>query len=162
MPEETTLRQEQKRTNELLQKLLESPNAKKIRIKGMRIGRSQVKKNYVQIFYINDNREIAGKKVPIEEATAMLEGIPRLATTDYMLSYNGKPALIIPAWSVKPFSPVDSYEDAVKEKMTTAGYKLLLNRIEQGEIKGKKTLSGKVIFFGIAALLVIGYLVLSG
>lgn len=158
MVEETnsTIRDDLKKLNENFDKLLASGKVKGVKLKGMP-SKSQVNKGYIYTFYIRDNGVIAPMKVPIEEGTTVIDGAPRLATPEYMLSYKGKPALIQPAWSTKPFSKVESFEEAVKEKMLSVGYKLLANRIEQGAIKPKKKVSGAIIFAVIVALLIGGY-----
>jgi hypothetical protein len=158
--ENTNLKDQVKRLNDGIEKLLESKKAKKVRLP-KRLSRNQAKSNWVYIIYINENLELNPMKHKIEEGTTIVEGIPRLATADFKLTYKGKPAMILPAWSVKPFSPVENYEGTVKEQMASAGYKLLLNRIEQGGMKTKKRISGTVIFFLVIGLIVVGYLLLT-
>jgi hypothetical protein len=157
MVEEGTLKDEVKKLNENFDKLLESGKVKGFK-PNKKLTNANVKKNYTLAIVIGENREIKFIKVPISEGTVIVDGIPRLATTDYALSYKGKPAIIIPEWSTKPFSPVENYEDTVKSQMTAAGYKLLLNRIELGKIALKKKMSGMIIILIILALIVGGYL----
>jgi len=161
MTDETNLKNEIKKLNDNFNMLLESGKVKGFK-PNKKLSKSDVKRNYTLAIVVGENREIKFMKVPISEGTTTIEGVPRLATTDYMLSYQGKPAMIIPEWSVQPFSPIQNYEEAVKNQMLSAGYKLLLNRIEQGEIKPKKKLSGALIFGIIIAIIVVGYLVLKG
>jgi len=160
MEQETNLKEEIKKLNDNFSKLLESGKVKGVKAK--KLGKFQLKKGYVRYLYINENRDIKVMKVPIEEGTTTIEGIPRIATADYMMTWDGQPTIIQPAWSVKPFSPVDNYEETVKTQMSSAGYKLLLNRIEQGGIKPKRQIKGWMIFAGVIALIVIGYLLLKG
>lgn len=160
MGEETTLKDEVKQLNDNFKALLSSGKVKGIKLPKTPSA-SQVKKGYAYILYINENRAIEPMKVQIQEGTTDIEGIPRIATTDFNLTYKGKPALIQPSWSVKPFSPIENYQETVKEQMTSAGYKLLLNRIEQGEIKPKKKISGALIFGLVIAAIVVGYLLLK-
>ena len=157
---ETNLKDEVKRLNDNFNKLLESGKIKGVKLKKTP-SKFQAKNNWIYILYINENGEIKPMKQMIEEGTVMVEGIPRLATSEYRLSYLGKPAIILPAWSVKPFSPTDNYEETVKEQMTSQGYKLLLNRIELGGIKPKRKISGAIIFGIIIAIIVVGYLLLK-
>lgn len=154
------LREDIRKLNENFNKLLAKKKVKPVKLKN-RLSKFQAKHNWVYILYINENKEWKPIKCPIEEATTLVEGIPRLASPEYMTTYLGKPAMILPAWSVKPFSPVESYEETVKDQMSSAGYRLLLNRIEQGEVKTKKRISGTLIFFIIIALIVGGYLLLT-
>lgn len=157
--ENTNLKDEVKKLNQNFERLLESGKVKGVKTK--KLGRSEKKKGYVRYIFINENREITVKKVPIDEGTTLYEGIPRIATTDYMLNWDGQPTIIQPSWSVRPFSAVENYEQAVKDGLTSAGYKLLMNRIEMGKITTKKKISGIVIFLVIVAMIVAGYLLLK-
>jgi hypothetical protein len=161
MEENTTLKDEVRKLNENFSKLMESEKVKGVKLRKSP-SKSKVKNNYIYVLYIQDNGEIKPMSVQVEEGTTAIDGIPRLATSEYRLTYKGKPAIIQPSWSVKPFSPVDHYEETVKEQMASQGYRLLLNRLEQGKLKAKKKLSGAAIFFIIIALIVIGYLAMQG
>ncbi|UCD20929.1 MAG: hypothetical protein JSW08_00055 [archaeon] len=160
MEGDSTLRDEIKQLTKTLDGLLDSG-----RVKGFKppkkINNRDLKKNYILAIIIGENREIKFMKLPISEGTMVLEKAPRLATADYMLSYKGKPALILPEWSTKPFSPEENYEESAKNNMLAAGYKLLLNRMELGNIKTKRGLSGAMIFAIVIGLIVVGYLLIA-
>ena len=161
MSEEPTIKDEIKKLNESFDKLLSSGKVKGFKLPSQgRLNKTQIKKNFVTAIVIGDNREIKFIKAPIEEGTITVDGIPRIASTDFMLSYQGKPAMILPSWSVKPFSPVENYQEDTKEKMTSQGYKLLLNRIETGKVLDAKKSFGKWWLFPlIIAVIVVLYLV---
>lgn len=159
MEEETNLKNEIKKLNENFQKLIESGKIKGVKAK--KLGKIEQKKGYVRYIFIGENKQIKVMKIPIEEGTTMVEGIPRIATADYMLNWDGQPTIIQPAWSVEPFSPVKNYEESVQKQMTAQGHKLLLNRIELGGIKAKKKISGAVIFFIIVILAIAAYMLLG-
>jgi len=158
MEETNTLKDEIKKLNLHLEKLVESGIAKPF-TPPKKIRRWDLVKNYTLAIVIGENREIKFLKVPIDEGTAIINNCPRLATTDYILSYQGKPALIIPEWSVEPFSPTSNYEQAIRDKTLAAGWRLLSNKLEQGTIKPQMKLSGGMIFAIIVGLLLIGYLI---
>lgn len=156
--------EELEKLNERLDNLEEKKKKKPKEFKlprSAKISNKQVKDNYVTVLYINDNKEWAFRKVRIDEGTGMIEGCPRVLTSEYMMTYKGKPSVIVPSWNSEPFSPASNYEEAVRLKMTSAGRRLLLNRLEMGQLKLKKKISGALIFFGVIALIVIGYLLLS-
>ena len=160
--EETSIKDELKKLNANFDQLLSSGKMKKFKLpsKG-KMSKTDLKNNYATVIAIGDNREIKFAKAQINEGTINFDGIPRIATTDYMLSYQGKPAIILPNWSVRPFSPVENYSQEVKEKMTSAGYKLLINRIELGKVADKKKFGNWWIFPLILGVIVIGYILLK-
>ena len=147
-----------KKNNELLNRLLITEGVKDLKLK--KLGKGAKKKGYVNYLYIHENGEIEPLKVPIQEMTSLIEESPRLARPEEILSYQGNPTIIQPSWSSEPFSMVNNYEQTIKDKMLSAGYRLLALRAEQGNIKPKKKISGTMIFFIIVAILVVGYLVL--
>lgn len=160
MEETKTIKDEVKETNDLLKKLLESG-----KIKGFKLpkspSKSQVKKGYVHYLFIR-NKEIIPMKLPVEDDSVVVEGLPRIATTNFMYTYKGKPALIQHDFSVEPVSPQKEYEEAIRNKMTTTGHRVLLAKYEAGQIKPKKKISGALIFGIIIALIIAGYLLIRG
>ena len=129
-----------------------------------RVSKAQVKKGYATILVVKDNREVAFTKAPINEGTLDIEGMPRIATADHTLSYKGKPFYIIPSWSLKPFSPVENYSEVEKEKMNTAGRRLILSKLETERIAPKKAgwgIGGWAIL-GIVILIAGWYLLKGG
>jgi len=160
MEEEGTLKDEIKKLNENISKLADSKKVKDLKLKGTP-SKAKVKKGYIYVIYIRENGEIDPKAVEVEEGTTMIDGIPRIAAAPYRLNYKGKPAIILPAWSVEPFNPLINYDETIRNQMTSQGFKLLLNRIELGAIKAKGKMSGFVIFIIVIALIIGGYLLLS-
>lgn len=158
--ESINLKEEIKRLNENFNNLLDSGRVKGFKPR-KRLTRGNIKKNYTLVITIGENREIKFIKLPIDEGTIIHEKIPRIATTDYLLSYKGKPAVILPEWSTEPYSPTKEYDKDARDKLLAVGYRLLLNKMEQGKLKAKKQLSGAVIFAIIIALIVGGYLLFT-
>lgn len=161
MSEETdkTLKDEVKELNSNVKKLLESDKSKIIKPK--KLSRGDKKKGKIRVIYLNENKDIKVIKVPIEEGTALIEGCPRLATPDYMMTWQGDPTIILPGWSTKPFSPSENLDQTTKDNMNAVGFRLLANRVELGAVKGKKSMPGWLIFVGIIGLIVVGYLLLK-
>lgn len=156
---ETSLKDEIRALNQNFTKLIESGKVKGVKPK--KIGKSQLKKGYVNYIYVKENGNMDIIKVPIQEGTTVIDETPRLATPEYVLNWKGTPTIIQPSWSTEPFSPVQSFEQTARDKMLAAGYRLLANRVELGEIKPKKKMSGALIFIIIAAVIVGGYLLLK-
>lgn len=151
-----------KETIEDLRETIENSKKKKFKLPvRAKIGKRHARQNYTTVCYINDNKEVSFTREKIKEGTTMAEGVPRVATADHMLTYKGKPFLIQPSWSTEPFSVVANYEETVRDKVRSAGLKLLLNRIEMGGVVEKKKMSGKMIIGFLAVIIIIAYLLLA-
>ena len=163
---EENIKQKINRLIELNEKLIEQKEVKKWKMpfKG-RLNKKQLKSSYVTYFIIRVNRRLDIIKVPIDEETTLIDGIPRVATADHVLfDAKGNPIIIQPEWSTTPFSPEDSMSDTGRLGRSAAGAKLLLNKMEKEAIDLKKKGGGSSlilwIVLGIAA--VAGLLYVSG
>ena len=123
----------------------------------------KAKRNYITIMRINENGQVAFRKVQITEQTFLEEGIPRLATAGYVVYFKKNPMIILPSWSVEPFSPMDYYKKTLNDGSNTKGYQILMNRMKLSTVETKKQIGGvgKWII-GIGLVLVIGYALLTG
>lgn len=124
----------------------------------------KAKNNYVTLIKINENGMLDIKRVKIEEQTFMEEGIPRLASAGYVMYYKKTPVIILPSWSVEPFSPMEHYGNSLLNGSNSAGYKLLLNTMKLETVEGsKKKMGGSVKWIiGIILAVIIGYALLTG
>ena len=147
------------KNNKLLESLIESGKIKPV--KNKRLSGADKKKGFVKYIFIGENLVIRTFKIQVDEGTTLIDKIPRIATAEYIMSWDGDPTIIQPAWTVEPFLPSKNFDEATRDKMLSAGYRLLANRIELGQVKGKKNLPGWLIFAGVIALIVVGYLLLS-
>ena len=118
-----------------------------------RINKRKAKDNWITVVRINENKGVDFTKERIVDETIMVNDVPRLATGEDVLNYKGKPLMIIPSWSVKPFSPSADYHRSMKDGSNTAGYSLLLARMKMGAISNKKKLG---LGMGIGALILVG------
>jgi len=145
-------------------RLIQEKQIKKFTMpRAFKLPTSKIKKNWVTTLLINENRTMAAVKVPVEDGTIKIDGIPRISTTDYILIWKNKPIIILPAWSLKPFSPEENYEKTVKEDMTTTGRKLVIAKMKHDIIVPKKMgfgIIGWIILF--AALGGVGYYLFRG
>ena len=158
--EDSTLKDEIKKLNDRLGEIEVSDKGKPFKPK-KKITKSDAKKNVVMAVIVGENKEFKFEKLAIEDGTVTYNKIPRLATAEYLGTYQGKPAMILPEGSTRPISFHQVYEEDAKDKMLAAGYRLLINRIELGAIKAKKKIQGWLIFVGILVVIVLGYLLLK-
>ncbi len=131
---------------------------------GKRVGRSQKKKNYLTVLLLNENGTYNFKKYQINEQTIMHELIPRLATTGHvMFNKKGNPMVILPNWSVEPFSPKSHFEKSLEDGSNKKGFQILMNKMKSEQISAKKSM-GNVLkwVIGLVIAAIIGYALLTG
>ena len=163
MEENKTIREDVEGISKKLDELIEQKKVKKFKMPySAKLGKSKIKKGYVIVQYINENREVTFFKKPIEEGTIMHNETPHLANAKCMLSYKGKPMLIVPSWSIEPFSPQQNMDDAERLKSLSIGYRYVFNRMKNSLISAKKKMSWAVVIGGIAVIILLGYLISTG
>jgi len=130
---------------------------------GKKVGAAQKKKNFITVWKINENGHTDIKKLMIDDQTIMMDGIPRLATSQYIMYYKKNPMIIIPSWSVEPISPKKMLDQSLKDGSNTKGYKILMDKMQKEQIGAKKPMGAllKWIIGGIL-LAVVGYAFISG
>jgi len=140
--------------------LIEQKKIKKFKIPWIgRLSRKNLKNNYITVLYIQDNKEAQFMKVPIDESTVMIKDKPHLVTPEDIMTYKGKPIVIIPSWNYKPFSPTENMDEALKDNTHTKGLELLLNRMKKQIILPTKGSFNWLLIVGvIAAVAAVGYL----
>lgn len=112
---------------------------------GSKVSKGQRRKNYVTVLLLNENGTLDWKKYQIEEQTILHDLIPRLATAGHvMFDKNGNPVVILPNWSVEPFSPLDHYEKSMINGSNSKGYKILMARMQSERVDAKKKMAGWV------------------
>lgn len=122
-----------------------------------RVTGGKAKKNFVTVMKINDNGEISFTKEQIADQTIVVDSIPRIASGEYMMRYKRNPLMILPSWSVQPFSPSENARASLNDGSNSNGYRLLMNRMQAEAIKLGKKIGGLGI--GIGALIIIGIIV---
>lgn len=163
MPETKTLTEEIQELKSLMTTVADEkkPKDKKpreFRLPGRaRISKARSKKNYVTVEIIKENGDVSFTREQIQDQTIMIDGTPRIATADVIHQYKGKPIMILPSWSVKPFSRVDSYQDTERQLLNIKGYKVLMNRIKSEAILSKKSISWWWIIGGLVVIGVVIY-----
>jgi len=163
--QEPTLKEVLLKLNSNVEKFVEQKEAKKFKLPFFaRLNKKEAANGYVTVCIVRENRNVDFAKAKINEGVISIDGCPRISTTDHLLSYQGQPFLILPEWSVRPFSPTENYDKTIQEQMASAGFKLLLNAVMRGKVEDSKKfqLSGKMIFGIVVGLIVVGYLLLKG
>lgn len=125
-----------------------------------RVGKAKVKKNWIGVWRLNENRTITPFKTKIEEGVFEdKEGSPFLGMSEYVWYWKNKPIIITPSWSFEPIGSKRLTEDAVRLQTLNVGRKLLKNHLERGQMETakKKFGMGPIIIIGVLA--VIGYFI---
>jgi len=133
--------------------LTEEPPKKSKLVRKIKTSTMKKKNNWVTIISINENKSFKIEKQQIKGQSVIVDSVPRLATGEYLLNFGREPVLIIPSWSVKPFTPSEDYGRSLADGSNTAGYRILLERMQSGVLAAKKKLSLGV---GIGVLIIVG------
>jgi len=131
---------------------------------GKKVSKAQRRKNYVTVLILYENGTCDFKKYQISDQTIMHDLIPRLATAGHvMFDKKGNPVIILPNWSVEPFSPLEHYQKTLIDGSNTKGFAILMNKMLKEQVNAKKPMSGIlkwIIGLGLAGI--IGYALISG
>ena len=163
--EEDNIKTKIDRLSEKMDEIIQQEEKKKskgfkIPSKG-KLSKDKVKKNWVTIVKINENKGVDFTRQQIEDETIMIDGVPRLATGESVLNYKGKPLMIVPSWRVEPFSPTKDFKESLLDGSNTKGYALLLARMKKGILEPvKKKLPIGIIIVVLAIIGIIAYVVL--
>jgi len=147
---------------ELVEKPIKKPKLFKIPF-SKRVKPKQASQNYVTVIKINENGFLDIQKERIVEQTIMVNGIPRLATPEYVLHWKKNPMLILPSWSVKPLSPSDEARESMNDGSNTKGYRILMARMKSDILGSKPQMGGMVKWIvGIVLAVIVGYALMTG
>jgi len=130
---------------------------------GKKVSKTQSRKNYVTIMKINENGSVDFIKEQINNQSLTVDGIPRLATADYVLRWKNNPLLIIPSWSVEPYSPAEQYRQSLNDGSNTKGYAILMERMASEKISQKKQMGNMLKWIlGVGLVAIIAYAFITG
>jgi len=130
---------------------------------GKKVSTGQKKKNFVTVVKINENSHLDIKKIQIDDQTILEDGIPRLATAQYVFYFKKNPWIFLPSWSVEPLSAKTMFEKSQEDGSNTKGYKILMDKMQKEQLKNKKQMSGMIKWIaGLIILGIIGYAFISG
>lgn len=132
---------------------------------GVRSGaKSKIKKNYAMIIKLSTNGALNFKLLQI-----LPNGMVYLkenntyhqVTAGDIFWYKNYPTVILPEWSLKPFSAKDHYDKTVKDKMLASPQRIIIDAIKESQIKGKGFggMNLKVyLVIGIVVIVALAYL----
>ena len=132
---------------------------------GKKVGKAQRKKNYVTILRLNENSKAKFLKVRIDEQTFIDEGVPRLAAAGHVFQEGRKnnPLIILPSWSVEPFSAMDSFKQSLEDGTNIVGFQLLMNKMKLEAMGAKKAMGGMLKWVAGAVVIgIIAYAFITG
>jgi hypothetical protein len=131
---------------------------------GKKVGKGQRKKNYITTLILNENGTCDFKKYQISDQTFFHDEIPRLASSGHvMFDKKGNPLVILPNWSVEPFSPLEHYKSTLVGGSNTSGYRILLDRMERAKTENKTKMGGAMKWIiGVVLAAIILYAVITG
>lgn len=161
MAEEKTLAE---KIDEIREAVQTTERKKKFRLPlGIRMQKGKPKrKNFVVVQTIKTNGSVSFKMMKIEDDTVKIGDNFYDASSQHILRYKRYPLIIVPEWSMKPFSPKESFEEAAKEGTLTAAEKLILTKMKLEAVKPKMQLNWKIILIilgvGAAVLYLLDYM----
>ena len=80
-----------------------------------------------------------------------------------MFNKKGNPLIILPNWSLEPFSPLVHYEKSLIDGNNITGFKLLMAKMLKDQVGAKAKISGAVKWIvGVIIAGIIGYALLTG
>ena len=119
------------------------------------VSKGQIKRNWVNIIYISDNKNLRILKAPIDENVIMIDNIPHTVNSADVMLHKGKPTIIVPSWSIKPFSPEQNVRETKDGGNLSLGWEWIMNYLKKTEIKAIKNI-------GIMMWIIVGALVIGG
>lgn len=174
---EKNLKETLEELTKVIREQKEGEKKKKFKIPfGRKVSNKQKRENYVTLVTLGDNNALDFKKVQIEDQTFMEDKIPRLAGAGYIFYWKKNPFIFLPKWSVEPitnnekerillpvFNSKEDFEGSLNDGRNTAGYRLLLAKMESAALDTKKKISGLIKWiFGLGILGIVIYAFATG
>ena len=133
---------------------------------GKKVGKKQRRRNFVTTLVINENGTCDFRKYQINEQTILHDLIPRLATSGHMLyDKKGNPFIILPNWSLEPFSPLEHYEKSMISGNNTNAFKILMARMLSDKVDVKKQMGSLikwVLGLGLGGIIIYAFMTSGG
>jgi len=119
-----------------------------------KVSRMKQKKGYIGIIRVDENLNMTGEKVKLEESSVQLKGGTFHATDGQEICrWNGKyPVVIIPTWSKNPINLKE-----LKPNNETYGQKYIMAKMLKAVIVATKKKGSFLIWIIIAIAAIIGY-----
>lgn len=122
--------------------------------------KSKVKKGYMIVVRIDDNKNIDFEKQPLEDSTFRLKDktYHSLTKEEDIFFYKQKPLIFQAVKKREPYNPELTDENPLKGANETYGQKYIMARMLKDAIKIKKSLGGWVIWIVLA---IVGFFVVQ-
>lgn len=122
-----------------------------------RVGKQKARKGWVSVIKVMDNKVIDFEKQQVVDQTVMVDEVPRVVMPGNILSYRGKPAVVISTNSVTPVDFDKLHQSVENSQLSVKGHKLLLARMLGEVIQAKKKMNMAIIFGLLVVLIAGGY-----
>lgn len=144
MEEQQTLKQKLEDLTKRIDELSDEEKkqkTKKFKIPSrFRVKKSERKKNWITVLTVYENGHGSWNKMKIDDQTIMVDGVPRLATAQHVIDTGKEKIIVLPSWSVEPFTPKKHFEESMKDGSNKRGYAILLEKMKKEMISAKKPL----------------------
>jgi hypothetical protein len=120
---------------------------------------AKIRKGNVLVQFVKTNGDVTFDWFPIEDDMVQIKYNKNLyaASAQYILRYRRFPLLIIPEWSLKPFSPFDHYIQTTQNKELAFPQKVIIEGSKRAalELKKKKSFGGMWIWILIGGAVLV-------
>lgn len=144
MPEEITDKEETKglKLGEKLDVIIDALTKKeekkfRLPIFMQLFGKAQMKKGFCVVIFVRTNGQIEIKMVRVENNTIKIGDVIYAASADYIMRWKRFSVMIVPEWTMVPFSPAENFKSASTEGTLTAAEVLVASRMKTDAIKPK-------------------------
>lgn len=122
--------------------------------------KKKVKQNYAILIYVRTNGYADIDYAPIEDDMiySKQSGLYHLATTDYIMRYKKFPLIIVPEWSLEPFSPKKSLVETIEEGKLSLPQKAIINMVKLAQLGPKKSAISPSMIWIVLGVIVAIYL----
>jgi hypothetical protein len=118
------------------------------------VGKKKIEKGWATFIILKTNRNLEFTRAQVKEGIAILDGFPRVSTSDEVFFYKRKPFYLLREGSMKCISLNELISEDEKYKMSMAGRRAVLATLETEKIKSKKD-------FGNWAWVILGLIVIG-
>ncbi len=155
MEDNKSLKEEIQELKELISEN-QNNKPKKFRIpRKARVGKVKMKKGFVTIIVIGENKSLDFIKEPIVDGTIKLKDTFHAVDDEDVFFYKNKPVIIQAKSKLNPYNPLRGEHE-------TYGQKYVMARMEGDKIVSKKQMGWGLTIGGIIIAAIIGYSFLTG